>query len=62
VLAALGDAVGDVRQPNLPGTTDEYPNWRLPVADGDGRPMPLEELERDDRVRRLAELLRDGVR
>jgi 4-alpha-glucanotransferase len=62
VLAALGDAVGDVRQPNLPGTTDEYPNWRLPVADGNGRPMPLEELERDDRVQRLAELLRDGLR
>ena len=44
VLAALGDAVGDVRQPNLPGTTDEYPNWRLPVADARRRPVPLEEL------------------
>ena len=28
---ALGDAVGDPRQPNLPGTKDEYPNWRLPL-------------------------------
>ena len=39
VLAALGDAVGDLRQPNLPGTVDQYPNWRLPVADGAGRPL-----------------------
>jgi 4-alpha-glucanotransferase len=61
VVAALGDAVGDVRQPNLPGTTDEYPNWRLPVADSTGRPMSLEELESDARVRALADALRDGV-
>ena len=44
VLAAFGDAVGDLRQPNLPGTVDQYPNWRLPVADGDGAPLTLEEL------------------
>jgi 4-alpha-glucanotransferase len=57
VLAALGDAVGDLRQPNLPGTVDQYPNWRLPVADGTGRPVRLAELRSDPEVRRLAELL-----
>jgi 4-alpha-glucanotransferase len=62
VLAAFGDAVGDLRQPNLPGTVDEYPNWRLPVADGSGRPIPLEELLDHPGVRRLAALLADGVR
>ena len=62
VLAAFGDAVGDVRQPNLPGTVDQYPNWRLPVADGSGRPLPLEELLGSPGVRRLAALLADGVR
>jgi 4-alpha-glucanotransferase len=31
VAAALGDALGDPRQPNMPGTRDEYPNWRLPL-------------------------------
>jgi 4-alpha-glucanotransferase len=62
VLAALGDAIGDVRQPNLPGTVDEYPNWRLPVADGTGRPVPLEELQADPRVARLADQLRLAVR
>ena len=61
VLAAFGDAVGDVRQPNLPGTVDEYPNWRLPVADGSGRPLSLEELLAHDGVRRLAALLREGT-
>jgi 4-alpha-glucanotransferase len=61
VLAAFGDAVGDLRQPNLPGTVDEYPNWRLPVADGDGRPMMLEELLDSPGVRRLTALLAEGV-
>jgi 4-alpha-glucanotransferase len=61
VLAAFGDAVGDLRQPNLPGTVDEYPNWRLPVADGSGRPLGLEELLASDGVRRLTDLLARGV-
>jgi 4-alpha-glucanotransferase len=61
VLAAFGDAVGDVRQPNLPGTIDEYPNWRLPVADGSGRALGLEELLDHPGVRRLTAVLADGV-
>ena len=61
VLAAYGDAVGDVRQPNLPGTVDQYPNWRLPVADADGRPLGLEELLEHPGVRRLTALLVEGV-
>jgi 4-alpha-glucanotransferase len=62
VLAAFGDAVGDVRQPNLPGTVDEYPNWRLPVADASGRPLTLEDLLASAGVRRLTALLQEGVR
>ena len=42
VLAMPADAVGDLRQPNLPGTRDEYPNWRLPLADHAGAEVPLE--------------------
>ncbi len=61
VLAAYGDAVGDLRQPNLPGTVDQYPNWRLPVADGQGRPLGLEELLDHPGVRRLTALLNKGV-
>ncbi len=66
VAAALWDAVGDLRQPNLPGTVDEYPNWRLPIATHDetGRPVPLllEDIEGDARVRRLADVLAVSVR
>jgi 4-alpha-glucanotransferase len=61
VMAALGDAVGDLRQPNLPGTVDEYPNWRLPVADTEGRPLLLDDLLADERVQRLAVDLTSGI-
>jgi 4-alpha-glucanotransferase len=61
VMAALGDAVGDLRQPNLPGTIDSYPNWRLPVADTDGRPLRLDDLLADERVQRLAADLTSGI-
>ena len=59
VLASLADALGDVRQPNLPGTVDEYPNWRLPLADGAGHLVSLEEALASDGVRRLTHLLRE---
>jgi 4-alpha-glucanotransferase len=62
VLAAPGDAVGDLNQPNLPGTVDEYPNWRLPVCDTDGRPLLLDDLLADPRVIRLADELAERVR
>ena len=62
VVAALGDAVGDLRQPNVPGTVDEYPNWRLPVADAEGRELLLEQLLADPRVARLAAELFGAVR
>ncbi|MFJ8074892.1 4-alpha-glucanotransferase [Streptomyces sp. NPDC096176] len=49
----LPDAVGDRRPQNLPGTWDQYPNWRLPVSDAEGRPMSLEELAASPRLHRL---------
>ncbi len=36
LCVALTDAVGDRRTQNQPGTTDEYPNWRVPLAGPDG--------------------------
>ncbi|MGW0879324.1 4-alpha-glucanotransferase [Streptomyces sp. NPDC002671] len=54
----LPDAVGDRRPQNLPGTWDEYPNWRLPIAGREGRPVALEELTASRRVRALLEVLR----
>jgi 4-alpha-glucanotransferase len=62
VLVSPYDIVGDLRQPNLPGTIDEYPNWRLPVASATGtggadRPISLGELLEDPRVRHVASTL-----
>jgi 4-alpha-glucanotransferase len=61
VLAMPADAVGDRRQPNLPGTSDEYPNWRLPLADGTGAEVSLEDFLAAPGTARLAALLRDGL-
>ncbi|MFF2012258.1 4-alpha-glucanotransferase [Streptomyces sp. NPDC058195] len=52
----LPDTVGDRRPQNLPGTWDQYPNWRLPVSDAEGRPVTLEELAAAPRAYRLMEL------
>ena len=41
---SLADAVGDVRTQNVPGTKDEYPNWRIPLCDGEQRPVLIEDL------------------
>ena len=41
---SLADAVGDRRTQNIPGTSSEYPNWQIPLCDGQGRPVLLEEL------------------
>jgi 4-alpha-glucanotransferase len=50
VLASPYDVLGAVRQPNLPGTTDQYPNWRIPL------PLSLEDLTTDARMHQIADL------
>ncbi len=40
----LPDVVGDRRPVNQPGTVDEYPNWRVPMTDANGRPVLLDDL------------------
>ncbi|MCX5586747.1 4-alpha-glucanotransferase [Streptomyces erythrochromogenes] len=57
----LPDAVGDRRPQNLPGTWDQYPNWRLPVADASGRPLTLEELMASPRANALLSAVRVGA-
>ncbi|WP_037576323.1 4-alpha-glucanotransferase [Phaeacidiphilus oryzae] len=54
----LPDVVGDPRPQNLPGTSNEYPNWRLPVADPDGRPVSLEEITAAPGAAALGEVMR----
>ncbi|MDJ0379796.1 4-alpha-glucanotransferase [Streptomyces sp. G-G2] len=57
----LPDAVGDRRPQNLPGTWDQYPNWRLPLADASGRPLTLERLTASARANALLEAVREGA-
>ncbi|MFF0057263.1 4-alpha-glucanotransferase [Streptomyces microflavus] len=54
----LPDTVGDRRPQNLPGTWDQYPNWRLPVADAEGHPVTLEEIAASPRLHALMDVLR----
>ncbi len=51
---SLADAVGDRQPQNMPGTSDEYPNWRIPLADADGRAVLLEDLVASPGVRAVA--------
>jgi 4-alpha-glucanotransferase len=55
---ALTDAVGEHRTQNQPGTTDEYPNWRVPLAGPGGAPLLLEDVFADRRAAALADALR----
>jgi 4-alpha-glucanotransferase len=54
VGVSLADAAGERRPQNLPGTTTQYPNWCVPLADGDGRPVLLEDLAAHPGVRAVA--------
>ncbi|WP_229054586.1 4-alpha-glucanotransferase [Aeromicrobium sp. Leaf350] len=54
VLSSPADAVGQLEQPNLPGTVDEYPNWRIPL------PLDLDTFFTDPRVADAVAALRDA--
>jgi 4-alpha-glucanotransferase len=61
VLAMPADAVGDLRQPNLPGTLDDYPNWRLPLADRTGTEVSLETFLTSPATTALTDLLTKSI-
>ncbi|MET7286413.1 4-alpha-glucanotransferase [Streptomyces sp. NPDC005573] len=55
----LPDTVGDLRPQNLPGTSHEYPNWRLPVAGPDGRALTLEDVRAHPGPAAVADLYKE---
>jgi 4-alpha-glucanotransferase len=59
---SLADAVGERRTQNQPGTTDEYPNWRVPLADADGHAVLLDDLLDDPGVRAAVAAVIDAIR
>ena len=50
----LAEAAGEIRSQNMPGTSDEYPNWKLPLCGPDGEPVMLEDLASSERVSAVA--------
>lgn len=55
---ALTDLIGDTRIQNQPGTSWEYPNWRIPLSGTDGRPVLLQDALATPRAEGLAAVLR----
>ena len=51
------DGVGDRRTQNQPGTDQQYPNWRFPLTDPQGRPVLIEDLVQSDLLRALVRSL-----
>ncbi|MDO5698623.1 MAG: 4-alpha-glucanotransferase [Dermatophilus congolensis] len=60
VAIALADLVGDRRGINQPGTSVEYPNWKLPLSGPDGAAVWLEDLTSSRRSVRLARCVERG--
>jgi 4-alpha-glucanotransferase len=54
VTATLDDALLVEERPNVPGTTDERPNWSLAL------PKPLEDIEADGLVAQVADALKQN--
>jgi 4-alpha-glucanotransferase len=57
---SLADAVGEVRTQNIPGTSTQYPNWRIPLCDDQGRAVLLEDLPDSTLLQQVCEAVRDG--
>ena len=56
VLASLEDALGVSERPNVPGTTTEFPNWKLAL------PLAIEEIEKAAGPRRIAAVMKRARR
>jgi 4-alpha-glucanotransferase len=53
-LVSLEDALGVEERTNVPGTTTEWPNWRLAL------PQSLDAIEASEGMHRIAGVMRDG--
>ncbi|SPT52710.1 4-alpha-glucanotransferase [Actinomyces bovis] len=58
---SLVDGVGERRTQNQPGTDKEYPNWRIPLADGSGEAVLVEDLPNSVRLGSLLAAVRDEL-
>ncbi|MDC7122172.1 4-alpha-glucanotransferase [Cellulomonas fimi] len=60
VGVSLADAVGERRAQNQPGTDQEYPNWKVPLADSAGQVVLVDDLFTNARLHSLAQVLNEG--
>ena len=58
---ALVDGVGERRAQNQPGTDQEYPNWRIPLADGAGEVVLVDDLPGNTRLGSLLSAVREEM-
>jgi 4-alpha-glucanotransferase len=58
---SLADAVGERRTQNQPGTNNEYPNWRIPLADAGGEAVLIDGLADNQRFASLVRALQGPV-
>lgn len=61
VCVSLADALGERRLQNQPGTDQEYPNWRIPLGDGSGKPVSVEQIWDSARFRSLANAVEHSI-
>lgn len=60
IAASVADLVGDRRAVNQPGTSDEYPNWRVPLSGPDAAVVSLEDAMAAPLAAPLMRALREG--
>ncbi len=53
IAISLVDCVGEKRAQNQPGTNNEYPNWRVPLADETNELVFVEDLPTNERLHSL---------
>ncbi|HEY1701085.1 MAG TPA: 4-alpha-glucanotransferase [Trebonia sp.] len=58
---SLAEAAGERRSQNMPGTVDEYPNWRVPLCRGDGSPVLMEDLPFHAGIRAVVAAVKAGM-
>jgi 4-alpha-glucanotransferase len=56
LVVSMEDVLGLKDQVNLPGTTNEHPNWRRRL------PVPLEDLKNQEGLTSVAEIMRSAGR
>ncbi len=62
VGVSLADAVGEVRTQNIPGTSEEYPNWQIPLCDSGRKSVLIENLPDSKLLNAVCEAVAGGLR